>query len=113
MRSVARYPEVRDDGSMWVPIAPPPAPSYQQLSPGHSGVIGKPAVLSYSTEWLMGLRVLTDPYEERTNIPRCVVQLCEEGAWYDFQRHGVEPQSHECIVASVRLVFMVVDAGAR
>lgn len=111
MRSVARYPEVRDDGSMWVPLAPPPAPTYRQLVPGELGVRGMRAVLSYSTEWLMDLRVHTEPYEEGADGSRWVVQLCDEGAWYDFARHGVEPAQHERIVASVRLVFVEIGMG--
>lgn len=109
MRSVARYPEVRDDGSMWVPLVPPPAPFYQQLSQKSSGIVGKRAVLSYATEWLVDLRVLTEPYEEHASTMRGVVQLCDEGAWYDFERHGVEPSESERLVASVRLVFLVLD----
>lgn len=107
MRSVARYPEVRDDGSMWVPLAPPPAPTYRQLLPGERGVRGMRAVLSYSTEWLMDLRVLTEPYEEHTDGSRWVVQLCEEGAWYAMQRHGTTPLGSERVVASVSLVFIL------
>lgn len=109
MRSVARYPEVRDDGSMWVPLAPPPVPSFRQLSQEDSGVVGKRAVLSYATEWLVDVRVLTEPYEQHTSKTRWVVQLCDEGAWYDFERHGVEPKQTERLVASVRLVFLVLD----
>lgn len=111
MRSVARYPEVRDDGSMWVPVAPPATLSYRQLSSGDSAVVGQRAVLSYSTEWLMDLRVLTDPYEEHTDKTRWVVQLCDEGAWYDLKRHEIEPQMEERVVASVRLVFVEISPG--
>lgn len=106
MRSVARYPEVREDGSMWVPVAPPPAPTYRQLTPQDSGVVGQRAVLSYSTEWLMDLRVFTDPFEQDGDA-RCLVQLCDEGAWHDFERHGTPPAITELVVASVRLVFLV------
>ena len=111
MRSVARYPEVREDGAMWVPLAPPPAPSYRQISAGDTGIIGNRAVLSYSTEWLMDLRVFSEPYEQRTDKPRTVLQLCDEGAWHDFVRHGITPAPSDCIVASVRLVFVVCDVA--
>lgn len=111
MRSVARYPEVRDDGSMWIPLVPPPAPTYRQLSPEDSGIIGHRAVLSYSTEWLLDLRVLTDPYEERTHQTRSVVQLCDDGAWHDLERHGIVPGPRDRVVASVPLVFIVLDIG--
>lgn len=107
MRSVARYPEVRDDGSMWVPLAPPPAPTYRQLSRDSTGIVGRPAIVSYSTEWLLNLRVLTEPYEEQTDKSRWVVQLCDEEAWHVFQRHGIRPVRSERLVASVRLVFLV------
>ncbi|WP_338750161.1 hypothetical protein [Janibacter alittae] len=107
MRSIARYPEVRGDGSLWVPLAPPPAPTYRQLSPQDSGIAGARAVVSYSTEWLTELRVLTDPYEQREDGSRWVVQLCDEGAWHDFDRHGIDPISAERLVASVRLVFVL------
>lgn len=108
MRSIARYPEVREDGSLWVPLAPPPVPTYRQLSVSDSGVIGMRAVLSYATEWLVDLRVLTDPYEEHFGPGRCVVQLCDEGAWHDLERHGVQPHHKELVVASARLVFVEV-----
>lgn len=107
MRSVARYPELRDDGSMWVPLAPPPAPTYRQLSQGDASVTGKRAVLSYSTEWVFDLRVLTAPYEEQTKERRWVVQLCDEGAWYELKRHGTQPRQAELLVASVRLVYTI------
>lgn len=110
MRSVARYPEVRDDGSMWVPLAPPPAPTYRPLTLGDTGVVGERAVLSYSTEWLLDLRVLTEPYEEHAERTRWVVQLCDEGAWHDLQRHGTPPQPDARVTASVRLVFLVDEA---
>lgn len=110
MRTVARYPELRDDGSMWVPLAPPPAPTYRQLSRDDVGVVGMSAVLSYSTEWVVDLRLLTEPYEEHTSKTRSVVRLCTEGAWHDYERHDLVPQSHEQIVASVRLVFLVLNA---
>lgn len=109
MRSVARYPEVREDGSMWVPLAPPPQPTYRQMSHTDSGLIGKRAVVSYSTEWLLDLRVLTEPYEEHTDRPRWVVQLCSEEAWHDLRRNGVDPIPAERLVASVRLVFSIED----
>lgn len=112
MRSVARYPEVRGDGSMWVPLAPPPAPSYRQVSPEDVDLIGERAILSYSTEWLVDLRVFTDPYEENTDKKRWVVELCEEGAWHDFERHGIEPGRPERLVASVRLVFLLIDSAS-
>lgn len=107
MRSIARYPEVREDGSMWVPVAPPPAPTYWQLSPQDTGVVGQRAVLSYSTEWLMDLRVFTDPCEEHGSGSRWVTQLCDEGAWYDFERNQIAPKPTELVVASVRLVFLL------
>lgn len=109
MRSVARYPEVRDDGSMWVPLAPPPAPSFRQLSQDDVRAFGKRAVVAYSTEWLTDLRVLTDPYEECTDRRRWVTQLCEEGAWYDLDRHGVTPGPNALVTASVRLVFVLEE----
>lgn len=109
MRSVARYPEVRADGSMWVPLAPPPAPSYRQLSQGDTGVIGRRAVLSYSTEWLMDLRVFTEPYEKLGDSSQWFVQLCDEGAWHDFQRVGLEPGPDDSVVASLRLVFLLEE----
>lgn len=111
MRSIARYPEVREDGSLWVPLAPPPAPTYRQLSHRDNGIIGMPAVLAYSTEWLLDIRVFTNPYEERSDKRRWVVQLCDQGAWHDFERHAVQPQPHECVVASIRLVFVVVEVA--
>lgn len=109
VRSVPRYPEVREDGSMWVPVAPPPAPRYRQLSPEDPAIVGMRAVLSYSTEWIVDLRVLTDPYVRQPGESRWV-DLCDEGAWHDFDRHGVEPNSDERLVASVSLVF-VLEAG--
>lgn len=92
---------------MWVPVAPPPPPSYRQLAPEDTGLAGLRAVLSYSTEWLLDLRILTDPYEESADKIRCVVQLCDEGAWHDFERHGLQPQISERLTASVGLVFAV------
>lgn len=106
MRSVVRYPEVREDGSMWVPLAPPPAPTYRQLSAADTDVVGQRAVLSYSSEWLMDLRVFTDPYEQQDEASRWVVQLCDEGAWYDWCRHETAPGPSDLVVASVRLVFL-------
>lgn len=107
MRSVARYPEVRSDGSMWVPVAPPPAPIYRQLSRESTDIVGRPAVVSYSTEWLLNLRVLTEPREEHTDKSRWVVELCDEEAWHVFRRLGTQPDGSERLVASVRLVFLV------
>lgn len=109
VRSVPRYPEVREDGSMWVPLAPPPAPTYRQLSRADSGIRGSRAALSYMTEWVLDLRVLTDPYEEHSDQTRWVVLLCSEGAWYDSSQHGIHPPHEETIVASVGLVFLVSD----
>lgn len=112
MRSVARYPEVRDDGSMWVPLAPPPTPKYRRLSHDDVGLIGTPAVLSYSTEWVMDLRVFTDPYKEFPDKARWVAQLCDEGAWHDYERHGIEPEPRDRLVASTRLIFLLLDPWA-
>lgn len=111
MRSVARYPEVRDDGSMWVPLAPPPAPTYRQLSAADTDVVGQRAVLSYSTEWLMDLRLFTDPYEQQDEASRGIVQLCDEGAWHDGCRHEISPAPNDLVVASVRLVFVIETPG--
>lgn len=110
MRSVARYPEVRDDGALWVPLGPPPAPTYRQLSHNDRDIVGQRAVVSYSTEWLLDLRVFTAPYRETTDKARWVVQLCDEGAWHDYERHGIEPEGHERVVASHRLVYLMLDA---
>lgn len=107
VRSVPRYPEVREDGSLWVPLVPPPAPTYRRLSASDIGIVGQRAVLSYSTEWLLDLRLLTDPYEERADKSRWVVQLCDEGAWHEFKRHGTPARRSERLVASVGLVFLV------
>lgn len=107
VQSVPRYPEVREDGSMWVPLAPPPPLAYRQLSESDAAVVGKPAVVSYSTEWLVGMRVLTDPYEQHAERVSWVVKLCDEGAWYDFQRHGVSPNATEMVEASVGLVYLI------
>lgn len=107
VRSVARFPEVRKDGSLWVPLVPPPAPRYRQLSPNESGAIGMRAALSYTSEWILDLRVFTDPYEERTDKTRWVVQLCNEGAWHEFLRHGTMPVPRERVIASVQLVFLL------
>lgn len=107
MRSVARFPELRDDGALWVPLTPPPAPTYRQLGSESRDVIGLPAVVSYSTEWLLNVRVLTDPYEEHTNKSRWVLQLCDEEAWHVYQRYGTQPARSERLVASVRLVFLI------
>ena len=107
MRSVPRYPEVREDGSLWVPLAPPPVPTYRQLAPESTGVVGAQAVVSYSTEWLLGLRVLTEPYEEHTDKSRWVVQLCDEESWHVFQRYRTRPRSSERLVVSVTLVYLV------
>ena len=107
MRSVPRYPEVREDGSLWVPLAPPPAPTYRQLSVDDRDVVGQRAVVSYSTEWLLELRVFSDPYEERTDSSRWVVHLCDEAAWHVFERYGQCPSNAESLVASVALVYLV------
>lgn len=107
MRSVPRYPEVREDGSMWVPLAPPPAPTYRQLSLGDNSIVGQPAVVSYATEWLLDLRVLTNPYLELESSSRWVVTLCDEGSWHDLQRNGVNPRRSELLVSSLNLVFLV------
>ena len=107
MRSVPRYPKVREDGSMWVPLAPPPAPTYRQLSCEDTAVVGMRAALSYSTEWLTDLRVLSDPYVQKGDRPRWMVRLCDEGAWHDFDRHGIVPKANELVVTSVSLVFLI------
>lgn len=96
---------------MWVPLAPPRAPTYRQLSSDDVGVVGMRAVLSYSTEWLLDLRLFTDPYRERADRERWMVQLCDEGAWYDYVRHGTDPGPDERVVASARLVFVIVDSS--
>lgn len=96
---------------MWVPLVPPPAPIYRQVMNDDTGIVGMRAALSYSTEWLMDLRVLTDPREETTDRERWVVQLCAEGAWYDLDRHGIEPTPTERVVASVQLVFLIETPG--
>lgn len=110
MRSVARYPEVRNDGSMWVPLAPPPAPTYRQLSDHATGIIGGRAVVAYSTEWVLDLRILSEPYEEHAGMGRWVAQLCAEEAWHDYVRNDIPPKALECIIASVSLIFIVEDA---
>jgi hypothetical protein len=107
VRSVARYPEVREDGALWVPLAPPPAPTYRQLSRESTGIVGRPAIVSYSTEWLLNLRVLTEPCQQHTDKSRWVVELCDEEAWHVFRRHSTRPARSERLVASVRLVFLV------
>ena len=106
VRSIPRYPEVQEDGSMWVPLAPPPAPTYRQLTSEDRGVVGQRAVVSYSTEWLLDLRVVTDPFVE-VGSSRWIVQLCDEGAWHDLQRHGIEPRGSEQLMSSVNLVFLM------
>lgn len=110
MRSIPRYPEVREDGSMWVPLAPPPAPTYRQVSFDDRDLVGQRAVVSHSTEWVLDLRVLAGPYPERGGSVRWVVQLCDEGAWHDLQRNGVSPGGSELLVSSVNLVFLVDTA---
>lgn len=110
MRSVPRYPEVREDGSMWVPLAPPPAPTYRQLSLEDRDVVGQRAVVSYSTEWLMDLRLFTDPHQQG-DPSLWVVQLCDEGAWHDWCRHKIAPPAHDLVVASVPLVFLTEIAA--
>lgn len=107
MRSIARYPEIRKDGSLWVPLAPPPAPTYRQLSREDVEVTGRRAIVAYSTEWLLDLRITSNPYQERSRKARWVVQLWDEGAWHDFKRHGTRPKASEVLVASVSLVFEV------
>lgn len=107
VRSIPRYPEIREDGSMWVPLAPPPAPTFRQLSSQDRGVIGRSAVVSYSTEWLLDLKIVSDPYAEAAGSSRWVVQLCDDGAWHDLQRHGIEPSGSERLVSSVNLVFLM------
>lgn len=111
MRSIPRYPEVREDGSMWVPLASPPAPTYRQLTRDDSHVVGHRAVVSYSTEWLLDLRVLTDPYGFEDDGSRWVVQLCDEGAWHDFERHRLPPKSQDVVIAAVPLVFLIEAPG--
>ena len=111
MRSIPRYPEVREDGSLWVPLAPPSAPTYRQLSSEDRDVVGMRAVVSYSSEWLLDLRVLTEPHLVHDGSSPWVVQLCEEGAWHDLQRHGIPPRGTERLVASVNLVFLEVSLG--
>lgn len=113
MRSIPRYPEVREDGSMWVPLAPPPAPTYRQLTSDDRDVVGQRAVVSYSTEWLMDLRILTEPNLEHEGSSRWVVHLCDEGAWHDLQRHGIPPRDRERLVSSVNLVFLEVASESR
>lgn len=109
MRSIPRYPEVREDGSMWVPLAPPPPPVYQRLSQAPSESVGARAVLSYSTEWLMDLRIYSGPHELNPGSSREVVKLCDEGAWHDFERHGIAPHESDLIIASVELVFLTQE----
>lgn len=108
VRSIPRYPEVREDGSMWVPLAPPPAPKYRQLSAADVGMIGHRASVSYSTEWLLDLRIMSEVYEVPDDRSHWV-RLGTEGAWHDVQRHGLEPRSEDLIVACVDLVFLVLS----
>ncbi|KRE37388.1 hypothetical protein ASG73_06815 [Janibacter sp. Soil728] len=63
--------------------------------------------MSYSTEWLLNLRILSEPYAEHTDKSRWVVELCDEEAWHVLRRHGTQPESHELIIASVRLVYVI------
>lgn len=110
VRSIPRYPEVREDGSMWVPLAPPPAPTYRQVSGEDRGIVGQRAVVSYSTEWLMDLRVMTDPFRDaQTPGAEWVVELCDEGAWYAWQMRSVEPRSSDLILSAVGLVFVLSE----
>lgn len=107
MRSIPRYPEVREDGSMWVPLAPPPAPTYRQMSETDAGMIGQPAAIAYSTEWLVGLQVLTDPYRDDT-LGQWFVQLGDAAGWCPTQ-DGPDPYSSpsDVVEASVRLVYVL------
>lgn len=107
VRSIPRYPEVREDGSLWVPLAPPPAPTYRPLSPNDSALVGRRAALSYSTEWVVDLRVLTDPSISPEG--GWTVDLCDEGAWHDLQRHNVAPSPDSCVTASTCLVFLIQE----
>lgn len=111
VRSIPRYPEVREDGSMWVPLAPPPAPTYRPLTPRDREVIGLRAVVSYATEWLLDLRVVTAPYSEGRDRSRHVVELCDEAAWLDLKRQGFSPPADKRLVCSVGLVFIVQWPG--
>lgn len=61
----------------------------------------------------MDLRLFTDPYEQQDGVARWVVQLCDEGAWHDWCRHGTTPGPNELVVASVRLVFLTEMSAQR
>lgn len=109
MRSVPRYPEVREDGSLWLPLAPPPAPSYRRVLPGEVGVIGCRAVLSYSTEWLLDLRVVSDPRPDPSDNSRWIIELCDDDAWHGHKCLGREIIARDRVIASVTLVFLLVE----
>lgn len=109
MRSVPRYPEVREDGSMWVPLAPPPEPRYRPVSSEDEGIVGCRAVVSYATEWILDLRVLAGPRLDSSSRARWVVELCDDGAWHEFKSRGREVPVRDRIVASTALVFLLLD----
>lgn len=107
MRTIARYPELKPDGSMYVPNAPPPAPTYEPITADSTGLSGRPAAVSTAPEWIVDLRVLSDPFLDSDG--RWYVRLCSEGAWFDFDRHTIPPKETECRISSVRLVFVLRD----
>lgn len=104
MRTIARYPEVRRDGALFVPLKPPPVPTYEAITPESTGLVGRAAVVARSIDWIVDLRVLSDPFINTDGKP--YVRLCTEGAWFDFDRHTIPPKDAECVVAAVRLVFI-------
>lgn len=108
VRSIPRYPEVREDGSMWVPVAPPPVPKFIRLLGARRGNVGRKAVVSYSTEWVLDLRVLVEHYEP-TSGAGWETLLCTEAAWHEYERHARYPGPNECVVAAAALVYLQDD----
>lgn len=104
MRTIARYPEVRKDGALFVPLKPPPAPTYEAITAESTGLVGRPATVATSTEWIVDVRVLDDPFQESNG--KWYVRLCTEGAWFDLDRNAIPPRDAECVVAALRLVFI-------
>ncbi|MGL5867438.1 MAG: hypothetical protein ACRCYX_16465 [Dermatophilaceae bacterium] len=101
---IARYPELTPEGDLFVPVAPPPAPTFQPITGESTDLIGRAAVIIAPTKWVVDVRIISDPYVE-SDGQRWYVHLCDEGLWFDLDRHRLPVPGERIIVASVRVVF--------
>ncbi|MGL5862872.1 MAG: hypothetical protein ACRCY9_16615 [Phycicoccus sp.] len=106
MLEIARYPELTPEGHLIVPVAPPPPPTFEPVTADSTGLIGRPAVIVAPAKWVVDVRIISEPYIEPEDDDWCV-RLCDDGSWFDLDRHRIPVPDKRLIVASVGVTFTV------